>query len=375
VKKAIILSIILLFVFSSVLIAEIKTFIKEYSYQASELDSKNTCRAIATEQLKRELLEELGTYVESRTVVKDNQVDKDEITTLAAGVVQLAVLDEKWNGKEYWLKAEVKADPYDVAASISKLKNDEQLVHDLEEARAEAEQATEEAEALRNQLAKAMADQQKQEQYNEAVKQLVVSDYFERGSAYTVAGNYEEAGRVYDQVIQLEPVYVKAYVNRSIIYIQLGRYGKAADDLNTAAALSPAMEDAFYKRIEIKKRMKEISIARTKQSGSSIQERMSADPLQRLLDSKKKKSASSHVPEKQTFSHSDSPRKITTGKNNIGKDTSQHTLEGKAERRNQDLRKQRDLRRKQRIEEIRKNKAAKNKKKKVREKEADTNKR
>lgn len=38
--------------------AESKTFIREYSYQASELDSKVSCRTIAMELVKRLLLEE-----------------------------------------------------------------------------------------------------------------------------------------------------------------------------------------------------------------------------------------------------------------------------------------------------------------------------
>ncbi|TAN60228.1 hypothetical protein EPN18_09020 [bacterium] len=40
-----------------------KIFIKEYTYQASEIDSKVTSRAIALEQAKRLVLEELGTYL------------------------------------------------------------------------------------------------------------------------------------------------------------------------------------------------------------------------------------------------------------------------------------------------------------------------
>lgn len=102
--------------------AEIKSLIKEYTYQASELDSKVSCRAIAIEQVKRELLEELGTYVESTTVVKDYQIEKDEIRTITAGVVQTKVLDEKWDGRDYWLKAEVSADPEEVADAIARVR-------------------------------------------------------------------------------------------------------------------------------------------------------------------------------------------------------------------------------------------------------------
>jgi tetratricopeptide (TPR) repeat protein len=356
--------------------AEIETFVKEYTYQASELDSRNSCRAIATEQLKRALLEELGTYVESKTVVKDSQLDKDEITSLTAGVVQLVVMDEKWDGKVYWLKAQVKADPDEVAASIDKLKNDEHLAHDLEEARAEAAQAIEEAEVLRQQLAQATADKQNQEQYNEAMNHLIAADYFERGSAFTVAGNYEAAGRAYDQAIIVQPEYAKAYINRSIVYVQLGRYGKAANDLKMAAALNPGKEDAYYNRVEMKKRVRDLKIGVTRPNKATIQGARFTDPLQKLLELKKeerKKSSLRGSSDKSIPIHAEPSRNTATGGSfNKGIGTSRPLLEGKAEKNNQALRKERELRRKQRIEEIRKNKAMKRQeRKKAREKEGE----
>ena len=78
----------LLFASFSPAIAETKTFIKEYTYQASEADSKQTSRILALEQVKRLLLEELGTYIVSETVVQDYQLTSDQITVLAAGIAK-----------------------------------------------------------------------------------------------------------------------------------------------------------------------------------------------------------------------------------------------------------------------------------------------
>ena len=39
------------------------TYQRDYSYQASESDSKISCRTLALEQVKRLLLEELGSYL------------------------------------------------------------------------------------------------------------------------------------------------------------------------------------------------------------------------------------------------------------------------------------------------------------------------
>jgi hypothetical protein len=53
--------------------AETKTFIKEYTYHAGDEDSRNSSRTIALREVKRLLLEELGTYLESQTEVKNFQ--------------------------------------------------------------------------------------------------------------------------------------------------------------------------------------------------------------------------------------------------------------------------------------------------------------
>ena len=61
--------------------AETKTFIKEYTYQAGDEDSRNSSRIISLREVKRLLLEELGTYLESQTEVKNFQITKD-LTTI-----------------------------------------------------------------------------------------------------------------------------------------------------------------------------------------------------------------------------------------------------------------------------------------------------
>ena len=113
--------------------AEIKTFIKEYSYQASEDDSRNSSRTLAMREAKRLLLEELGTYLESITEVQTFQMTKDQITTLTAGIVQIEIVDEKWDGHTYWLKSKIKADPGNVVKAIGALRDDRQKTQELEE--------------------------------------------------------------------------------------------------------------------------------------------------------------------------------------------------------------------------------------------------
>ena len=117
-------TIIVLFFLPVLVMAETKTFIKEYSYQASESDSKVTSRNNALAQVKRQLLEELGSYLESHTEVKNYELNRDQIVGLTAGIVQTKILDEQWNGNVYWVKAEIKADPAAVSKAIERKRNE-----------------------------------------------------------------------------------------------------------------------------------------------------------------------------------------------------------------------------------------------------------
>ena len=292
-KKYLAYSVCLIFIISAGFVfAEIKSLVKEYTYQASELDSKTTCRAIALEQVKRELLEELGTYVESTTVVQDYQIEKDEIKTLSAGVVQTKILDEKWDGKSFWLKAEVSADPEEVAASIEKLKNDQKLADELAESQAEKEEALKEVDRLKAELAQSNADKEKLAQYNQAVNQLQASNSFEQGTAYTVAGDYEQAARSYDRVIYYRPNDAKAYFLRSIVFMFLGNYQRATNDLDRAMVLRPARTEVYYQRAAAYKDIRERRVVNKSSFVQPFAKRpykpvaQKDDSLQRFLDKK-----------------------------------------------------------------------------------------
>jgi len=130
-------SILVFFFIINPAFAETKSFIKEYTYQASEFDSKASSRILALNQVKRLLLEELGTYLISETEVKDYQMTKDQVSILTAGIVSAEILQEKWNGMTYYIKAKISADPEQVTKSLNELRADKQKTKELEETKNE----------------------------------------------------------------------------------------------------------------------------------------------------------------------------------------------------------------------------------------------
>lgn len=243
--------------FAATAFAEKVTFVKEYNYNASDLDSKVSSRTIALEQVKRLLLEELGTYLISETEVKKFKLTKDQITTYSAGIVSAEVVDEKWDGKTYYLKAKVSADPAEVIKSLQNVVNDKQKSKELEDVRKKATEYSKEIERLKKELEitkadakkpEQKADAKKVEQYNKAVKGLSATDWFEKGLKFLSTDNYKEALNAFNKVIELNPNNGAVYIGRGISYTALGNYQQAIDDFNKSIRLNPQYEEAYRNR-------------------------------------------------------------------------------------------------------------------------------
>ena len=231
-------------------LAASKVFEREYTYSASEADSKLTCRVIALEQVKRLLLEELGTYLHSISEVKDGILTKDEIVSLTAGVVRTEIISEHWDGKVYRLKATIKADPDYVIKAIDRLRKDRQKSKDLEESQARAKQYLNEIERLKQELTKAKGEtlKRKQIEYGQAVKNLSAEDWFEKGLSLANSKRYEEAIMAYSKVLDIDPRLAGAYYNRGTAWVRKGNHDSAIADYNSALEIKPRDAVAYNNR-------------------------------------------------------------------------------------------------------------------------------
>ena len=106
----------------------VKEIIKEYRYNTSDDDSKNSARKKALTQVKILILEEIGVFVESylelSEMVENKKYQtyfKQEIKNLTAGIIKTKIIDEKYDGKVYYVKASVLVDPDSVSEGISEI--------------------------------------------------------------------------------------------------------------------------------------------------------------------------------------------------------------------------------------------------------------
>ncbi|MCX5847101.1 MAG: tetratricopeptide repeat protein [Deltaproteobacteria bacterium] len=263
-----------LFFFASVspTLAETKTFVREYTYQASEFDSKASCRTLALEQVKRLLLEEIGTYLESLTEVNNFQLTKDQIIVLTAGIVRVQVVDEKWDGKAYYLLAKITANPDDVAKAIDNLRKDRQKIKELEQAKRKSDDLFKQVENLREELRtsknkKTKAFRKKQNEYEKMINSVNAIEWFNLGMLSDVSlfqdvssikfddqyranmkATYERQIFAFSKAISLNPHYTEAYVERGVAYYYNEQYQKSLHDFNKAIELNPELVRAYQQR-------------------------------------------------------------------------------------------------------------------------------
>ena len=236
---AVSLALVLFFCLAGSASAEVMTFEEEYTYQASEYDSKVSCRTLAFEQAKRILLEKLGIYLESETQVKDFQLTKNQIVVLTAGIVRAEVLDERWDGKEYYLKARITADPQEVARTLEILRQDRQKTKELEEARKKADELLKETERLKMELQIARGGKE---------GPLSLAEWRNRAYLLALSGDQVGAVEAYSKVLEMNPEDALAFHSRGSAYFGMGSYWQAVKDFTRAIELSPKFAQAYSNR-------------------------------------------------------------------------------------------------------------------------------
>ena len=276
----------LILLFSCTLFATEKTFVREYTYQASDYDSKVTSRAIALEQVKRLLLEEVSMFIKSEINMSTTEVSiggeselkdfyENKITSITAGITETKILEEKWTGVEYWMKAEITIDPDDLDRKVSDIVNSREKLKELEDVKKKADDALAEIERLKKELVRSKSDAEKADAakadaekelaekagaaekatidqiiltkaYNKETDALSATDWFQKGYKAQIDKEYDKAISFYLRYIELDPDYAIAYYNLGNAYYDQGNHTKAIESYKKAIELNPDDAQAYY---------------------------------------------------------------------------------------------------------------------------------
>jgi tetratricopeptide (TPR) repeat protein len=222
-----------------------KTFEREYTYRASDNDSKNSARAIATTEMRNMLLREVGEYLHSERRSENGEYS-EKINAITAGIVEMKVLDEKWDGAFYYIKASMTIDPDEINRRIAEILNDKQKTKELEDARRRIDKAEAEIARLKKELAKNPNNQATMQKYTAATEKLSAEEYFTKGNNAYNNELYELAIEYYQKAIDINPNYADAYLNMGVAYYEQKNYPQAIQYYQKAIEINSNNAQAYY---------------------------------------------------------------------------------------------------------------------------------
>jgi hypothetical protein len=155
-------------------------------YRMGDHDTRADAVRLAIEAAKRQALEQVATYLESVTEVKNLDVTRDDIRTYTAGVVMVLnqQVTTRLEGETVVIHADLTAqvDPNEVAQAITALRENESAKQELVALRAETDQLHQQLDAANQALTTAVSpdqvqalNQQRQDLLNQLQTNALVS--------------------------------------------------------------------------------------------------------------------------------------------------------------------------------------------------------
>ena len=144
--------------------ANVRVVAASGGYRMGDHDTRSDAIRLAVEAAKRDALEQVATYLESVTEVKNMDVTRDDIRAYTAGIVM--VLDQKittsLEGENVVIRADLTAqvDPDEVTQAIATLRENESARTELMALRSETDQLRQQLDAANQALAAAVSPEQ-----------------------------------------------------------------------------------------------------------------------------------------------------------------------------------------------------------------------
>jgi tetratricopeptide (TPR) repeat protein len=215
------------------------TYRRQFTYEAIAECGELSFRARALDKVKRLIFEELMAHLAEKKAFGPLVLSGEQITRRAGEILKTEVLEEKWEGKTYHLRARIVCDPKKLGGSKQFLENLHGKADGLSEPEKTAESALAEVERLEKDLELA---KQKIEIFDQRAERKVTvggSDWLERGRSLMAVGDFHGAIEALNRAIEIEPEKARAYANRGVANFRLGDFEQAVKDFDSALEIDP----------------------------------------------------------------------------------------------------------------------------------------
>jgi len=219
----------------------------EGKYVMGDLDSKKDARMLALMEAKRIALEMAGTYVESSTEVKNFSLTRDQINTLAAGVMSSEILKEDWtmSGQNMMATIVIRA-----TIQVENLRNRITDLHDDEKTLDDSGEIKKQLAALQKELSDLKEAQAAQSggktaapdvksKHDVIVSKMSALDILEDGNKALEAGQWDRALTAFGDAIAKDASLADAHAGQAAVFLKTGKKGKALQKIDEALELDP----------------------------------------------------------------------------------------------------------------------------------------
>ncbi len=250
-----IMAVIFISVCCSSVSAESKTVTADGKYVMGDMDSKQNAKALALMEAKRLALEKAGTYIESVSEVKDYQLTKDQINSLAAGVMSVEVLTEDWkmSGESMVVLVSIRAtiDTSNLKARIASVQDGQgsESMKDIQGQLATLQKELAELKAKQSSPAeKAVPKEEIKAKHDGIIKQMSALELLEYGHSALIGQRWKDAMDAYNKAIAIDPNLSDAYNGMSLALQRTGQPDKAMEAVNKALKIDPQSPRGYAAR-------------------------------------------------------------------------------------------------------------------------------
>ncbi len=236
--------------FSTSALADQSVILSEGKYVLGDLDTKNDAKVQALIEAKRMAMEKAGTYLESSSEVKNFQLSKDQIKTMAAGIMSVEIVKEDWkmSGENMVLTIQIRAtiDTSNLKDRISKIQEGDntESLKDVQSQLAALQKELADLKKLSQQSdtigIKKHPSREMKDKHESLVNEMSVLQYMEKGDIATINHRWEEAAEAYGQAIVLNPRLLDAYARKAYALYFLRKLDDALAVADQALAMDPS---------------------------------------------------------------------------------------------------------------------------------------
>ena len=246
--------------------------VSEGKYVMGDLDSKKDAKALALIEAKRLALEQAGTYIASSTEVKNFQLSKDQINTLASGIMSVEILKEDWklSGENMVVTIQIRAtiDTSNLKDKISKMQEGENSENykEIQNQLASLQKELSELKAQRQKEAAAGTKEppakEIKEKHENIVKRMSALEYVEKGNGALATQRWKDALDAFNQAIILNADIVDADAGKSFALYMLRRPGEALTAVDMGLEIDPlSARNLGTKALILKDRPDQVDVA------------------------------------------------------------------------------------------------------------------